>query len=70
MNGVYAMKPERNITEAFSPVQGIDLASLRVECVYCDAAGEPAKRRTVSMLSLLASRRRGRARRLFADPQG
>ncbi len=64
------MKQDRTITEAFSPLQGIDLASLRVECVFCDAAGEPVKRRTVSMLSLLGPRRRARARRLFADPQG
>lgn len=64
------MKPELNITEAFTPAAGVDLASLRVECVFCDEAGEPAKRRTVAMLSLLGSRRRSRSRSVFADPKG
>lgn len=64
------MKPELKITEAWSPVAGTDLASLRVECVFCDEAGEPVKRSAVSMLSLLGSRRRARARRLFAEAQG
>ena len=64
------MKPEMNITEAWSPVAGTDLDSLRVECVFCDEAGEPMKRRTVSMLSLLGSRRRARGRTLSAEAQG
>lgn len=64
------MKPELNITEAFTPVAGIDLASLRVECVFCDEGGEPATRRSVAMLSLLATGRRARSSGFFADPQG
>ncbi len=64
------MKPELKITEAFAPVAGTDLASLRIECVFCDESGEPAKRRTVAMLSLMGTGRRARARSLFADPQG
>lgn len=61
------MKQDPKITEAFSPVAGTDLSSLRVECVFCDETGEPVKRRTVAMLSLLGARRRARSRQLFAD---
>lgn len=64
------MKHEANITESWIPFAGADLDSLRVECVFCDEAGEPVKRSAVSMLSLLGSRHRARGRRLFADPQG
>lgn len=64
------MKPELNITEAWSPAAGTDLASLRVECIFCDEAGEPVKRSAVAMLSLLGARRRSRHRPLFAAPKG
>lgn len=60
------MKPELDLPEGSLFAAGADLASLRVECVYCDARGEPVRRRAVSLLSLLDPRRHGVPRRLFA----
>lgn len=54
-----AMTPERMAEGA--PVAA-DLARMRVECVYCDDAGEPLQVRAVPVLALLAAQ----GRRVFA----
>ncbi|MBC2834795.1 hypothetical protein [Paragemmobacter straminiformis] len=53
------MKPELNITEAWGPVAGAELSKMRIECVWCDEAGEPVKARSFPVLRLLSRRKSG-----------